>query len=155
MRRALGVVLAMTLLIAPGGALAAECPRTSLSDVEKEVMCPVCGTPLGLASEAPQAERERELIRRLVEDCRSKEEVKARLVAEFGDEVIALPSSKGFDLAAYIVPALAVLLGGGALAAAAVGWRRARGGGHADPGPIAPSGAASERLQSDLERYDV
>jgi len=117
-------------------------------------MCPVCGTPLGLATEAPQAERERELIRRLVEDCRSKEEVKERLVAEFGTEVLALPGDDGFDLAAYIVPALALLLAGGALAAAALGWRRARGG-HTDLTATAPSAAASERLQSDLDRYDA
>ena len=142
------------LALAPPGAYAADCPRTSLSDVEKEVMCPVCGTPLGLATEAPQAERERELIRRLVDDCRSKDEVKQRLVAEFGTEVLALPSDDGFDLAAYIVPALAVLFGGGTLAAAAVGWRRMRDG---DSEAIAggPSAAASERLQSDLDRYDA
>ena len=155
MRRALLLACAaLALAASPAGALAAECPRTTLSDVEDEVMCPVCGTPLELATEAPQAERERELIRRLVDDCRSKEAVKARLVANFGDEVLALPSDEGFDLAAYLVPALAVLLGGGALAVAAVGWRRARGGGPPST-PPAPGAAASERLQSDLERYDV
>ena len=155
MRGALVAACAVSVLaLFPGVALAATCPRTSLSDVEKEVMCPVCGTPLGLATEAPQAERERELIRRLVEDCRSKEEVKERLVAEYGAEVIALPGDDGFDLAAYIVPALALLLAGGALAAAALGWRRARGG-HTDLNAKAPSAAASERLQSDLDRYDA
>ena len=155
MRRALlAVCAAAALTLSPAGALAADCPQTSLSDVEKEVMCPVCGTPLGLATEAPQAERERELIRRLVEDCRSKDEVKERLVAEFGTEVLALPGDEGFDLAAYVVPAVAVLLGGGALTAAALGWRRVHGD-PADPAPRAPSAAASERLQSDLDRYDA
>ena len=89
-------------------------------------MCPVCGTPLELASEAPQAERERALITRLVDGCQTKEQVKARLVAEFGDEVLALPDDEGFDLAAYLVPGLGLLIGGGAVAAAALGWRRSR-----------------------------
>ncbi len=153
MRGALAAACAVSVLaLLPGVALAATCPRTSLSDVEKEVMCPVCGTPLGLATEAPQAEREREFIRRLVEDCRSKDEVKERLVAQFGSEVLALPGDDGFDLAAYLVPALAVLLGGGALATAALGWRRMR----VDHTDVrAPSAAASERLQSDLDRYDA
>lgn len=117
-------------------------------------MCPVCGTPLALATEAPQAERERELIRRLVDDCRSKQEVKERLVAEFGTEVLALPGDDGFDLAAYIVPALAVLLGGGAVCVSALGWRRMR---TPDSHAAArePSRAATERLQSDLDRYDA
>ena len=43
-------------LLAPAAAaLAADCPQTTLGDVEDEVMCPVCGVPLGLATEAPQA----------------------------------------------------------------------------------------------------
>ena len=69
---------------------AAACPETSLGDLEDEVMCPVCGTSLGLATEAPQAQRERAFIQRLIDQCKTKEEVKTALVAEFGDEVLAL-----------------------------------------------------------------
>ena len=147
-------LLAALLVLAVSPAAGAQCPKTSLGDVEDEVMCPVCGTPLELASEAPQAERERALITRLVDDCQSKEQVKARLVAEFGDEVLALPDDEGFDLAAYLVPGLGLLIGGGAVAAAALGWRRTR---RREPanGTAAPDSAASERLQSDLDRYDV
>ena len=43
---------------------AVGCPETSLGDLEDEVMCPVCGTSLGLATEAPQAQRERAFIQR-------------------------------------------------------------------------------------------
>ena len=153
MRRRAGL-LAAALVLAAAPAAGAQCPKTSLGDVEDEVMCPVCGTPLELASEAPQAERERALIARLVDDCKSKEQVKARLVAEFGEEVLALPEDEGFDLAVYLVPALGLLIGGGALAAAAVGWRRARREEPAADGP-APAPATAERLRSDLERYDL
>ena len=139
---------------APATALAQDCPKTTLGDVEDEVMCPVCGTPLGLATEAPQAIREREFIQRLVDDCQSKEQIKTRLAAEFGDDVLALPEAEGFDLAAYLVPGLAVLLGGGAVAAAALQWRRARRATPTRTGPTArPSG--SERLQRDLDRYEL
>jgi cytochrome c-type biogenesis protein CcmH/NrfF len=131
-----------------------KCPKTSLGDVEDEVMCPVCGIPLELASEAPQADRERALIARLVDDCQSKEQVKARLVAEFGEEVLALPDDEGFDLAAYLVPALGLLLGGGALAVAALGWRRKR---ERDrpAGSEPPDDEAAERLQADLDTYEL
>ncbi len=50
-----------TLALAPA-ALAADCPRTTLGDIEDEVMCPICGTPLGLAQEAPQAQQQRAFI---------------------------------------------------------------------------------------------
>jgi len=140
-------------LAAPATALAQDCPKTTLGDVEDEVMCPVCGTPLGLATEAPQAIREREFIQRLVDDCQSKEQVKTRLAAEFGDDVLALPEAEGFNLAAYVIPALAVLLGGGAVGVAALQWRRVK---RAGDGPAAGAKpAGSERLDRDLERYDL
>ncbi|MGE5636691.1 MAG: cytochrome c-type biogenesis protein CcmH [Nocardioidaceae bacterium] len=147
------LALAATLvaLALPGAALAADCPRTSLGDVEDEVMCPVCGTSLQLATEAPQAQRERAFIQRLVDDCRSKDEVKDALVAEFGDEVLALPEDEGFDLAAYIVPALALLLGATAVGAAALRWRRRR---TAPEGPATP-GPANAQLEADMERYEL
>ena len=160
MRRVPALLAAVVLgLSAPATALAQECPKTTLGDVEDEVMCPVCGTPLGLATEAPQAIRERELIQRLVDDCQSKEQIKTRLAAEFGDDVLALPEAEGFDLAAYVVPGLAVVLGGGAVGAAALGWRRAR---RRDGGPGQDDASAedgppadSERLQRDLDRYEL
>ena len=147
-------LLAAVLAVAAAPAAAAQCPKTSLGDVEDEVMCPVCGTPLELASEAPQAERERALITRLVNACQTKEQVKARLVAEFGDEVLSLPDDEGFDLAAYLVPGLGLLLGGGAVTAAALGWRRARRRDRPADTP-APDTATAERLQADLDRYDL
>jgi cytochrome c-type biogenesis protein CcmH/NrfF len=146
-RRALAVA-ALCLTFAPA---AAACPKTSLGDLEDEVMCPVCGTSLGLATEAPQAQRQRAFIERLIADCRSKNEVKTALVAEFGDEVLALPDDEGFEIAAYLIP-LAILLGAaGAIATGARRWRRRP---SATAGPGA-SATESKRLDEDLSRYDL
>jgi len=153
-RRLLSGVAVLALLALPTGALAAECPRTTLGAVEAEVMCPVCGTPLGLASEAPQANRERALIQRLVDRCRSKEEIKDVLVAQYGPGVLALPEAEGFSLSAYLVPALAVLLAAGGIAVAARRWRGGGGPPATADGPGAGS-AADERLDADLERYEL
>ena len=91
-RLLLAAVALLALALPAGAAVAADCPKTTLAAVEAEVMCPVCGTPLGLATEAPQANRERAFIQRLVERCRSKEEIKEILVAQYGPGVLALPS---------------------------------------------------------------
>jgi cytochrome c-type biogenesis protein CcmH len=147
------ILLTLLVLLAGAAPAGAACPQTTLEDVEDEVMCPVCGTPLELATEAPQAVRERELIRRLVDRCQSKEQVKAVLVAEFGDEVLAVPDDEGFDLAAYLVPALAIAAALLALGIAALRWRGARRG--PDAPERSPSTAVAERLESDLERYDL
>ncbi len=61
----LGLAIA---LAAPAAALA-QCPQTTLGEVEQEVMCPICGTPLALATEAPQAQRQRAFINERVARC--------------------------------------------------------------------------------------
>ena len=103
MARLASAAAILALLAAASPAIAAE-PQTSLPDIEDEVMCTICGTTLGLATEAPQAEQERDLIRELIADGLTKDEIKAELVAEYGPEVLATPDDEGFDLAAWIVP---------------------------------------------------
>ena len=139
-------------------------PQTSLAEIEDEVMCPVCGTLLGL-SDAPQAERQRVLIRRLIDEGRSKQEIKDELVDEFGPAVLALPEGSGFNLAAYLVPIGGFLAAAVLLFLAVRRWRRetvtdeASGkgpGGHTsdqDPSGIDPD--EERRLDADLARYDL
>jgi cytochrome c-type biogenesis protein CcmH/NrfF len=145
----LGAVAA--LVLAPA---AAACPRTSLGDVEDEVMCPVCGTPLNVAEEAPQAERQRAFIQREIDRCRTKSQIKRALVAEFGEQVLALPGDEGDDdlgdVLAYVIPALAILLAATAVGVGASRWRRRR----RRPAAEGPP-AASKRLDADMERYDL
>ena len=151
MRRGLALAVAAMLALAP--AALAACPRTTLGDVEDEVMCPVCGTSLALATEAPQAQRQRELIRRLVDRCKSKDEVKAALVSEFGPGVLSLPEDEGFSIAAYLVPIAVLGLGAGLVALAALRWRRRKG--SATPAGAPVDDADDARLDSDLKRYDL
>jgi cytochrome c-type biogenesis protein CcmH len=141
------------LVLAPV-ALAADCPKTTLGDVEDEVMCPVCGTSLALATEAPQANRERQFIERQIATCKSKDEIKKALAAEFGDGVLAQPKEKGFNLAAYLVPLLAIGAAAGALALAVL-RRRRRPALAAGPDPPAPRAADEKRLDEDLRRYEL
>jgi cytochrome c-type biogenesis protein CcmH len=107
--RQVAACLAVCLLVLAAATTALGAPKVSLSDIEDEVMCPTCGTALSL-SESPLAERMRVLIQRLIDDGRSKEEIKERLVDEFGPEVLATPPPNGFSLAAYVVPLAALLL---------------------------------------------
>ena len=156
MRRAAATGLALLALLASApAALAQDCPQTTLADIEDEVMCPVCGTPLGLATEAPQAQRERDYIQSLIDDCRSKDEIKQALVAQFGEEVLALPGDEGDDdlgdVLVYVIPALGLLLAAGGIAFAVVRWRRAGTRG----GPAASGAADSSRVDTDMDRYDL
>jgi cytochrome c-type biogenesis protein CcmH len=157
-RRA-AVVLATVaaLAAAPAAAIAQDCPRTTLGDVEDEVMCPICGTPLALASEAPQAQQQRAFIEQQIADCRSKDEIKRALVAQFGEGVLALPGDDSGDedlgdVLVYVIPALALLLALGGIAFALMRWR----GDGARRGEAAVAkGKDSGRLDADMERYDL
>ena len=147
--RAMAIAALALALLAPA-AVAAE--RASLTEIEKQVMCPVCGTLLQLA-ESPQAQRQRVFINRLIDEGRSEAEIKDELVAEYGDEVLAVPEPKGFDLAAWLVPGVAILL---AAVAIFIGLRRWRRRGRDDaPPPGSADSADSERLDADLARYDL
>lgn len=150
-RLALGLLAVGLLLSAPAAAPGQSADAT-LPDIEDEVMCPVCGIALGLSG-SPAAERERAFIREQIERGLDKEEIKAALVEEYGPEVLALPETEGFDLAAWVVPGLALIAAAGALA---VGIRRWRRGASDDEPPPAPGGAGDEeRLATDLGRYDL
>ncbi len=133
----------------------AAAPQTSLPTIESEVMCPICGTLLQLA-ESPQAQRERVFVKRQIAAGKSKAEVKDALVAQYGPAVLALPQGSGFDLSAYLVPAIAFLVALAALGAGIWRWRRAGGDrGPPPPGPPGPGAEDSARLDADLARYDL
>jgi cytochrome c-type biogenesis protein CcmH/NrfF len=116
-------IVALLALAAPAQACTA---RTSLTDLEDEVMCTVCGLPLSEATESPQAQRERALIARLVARCEGKPAIKRRLVAEYGPAVLASPPGGGFDVSAWLVPLLALAGLALGLATASGIWRPRR-----------------------------
>jgi len=155
-RTALSLSVAVVLAALGAAPAPAQQARATLPDVEDEVMCTTCNVPLNVAESSPQAQRQRALIRDLVAQGRTKAEIKAVLVDEYGEGVLAMPSDEGFGLAAYVVP-LAALAGVGlALALALPRWRRrARAGPAAAPGDdaVALSGADARRLDDDLARY--
>ena len=144
------VALTLALTAAPA-ALAAHPP--SLPDVEDEVMCVTCNVPLNVA-ESPQAEAQKAQIRRLIDRGLTKDQIKDRLVAEYGRNVLALPDDDGIGLAAYLVPAAVAALMIAVLALLVPRWRRRPR--EAAFGTSAPalSPADERRLDEDLARYD-
>ena len=119
-------------------------------------MCPVCGTLLELA-ESPQAQREKAFVEKLVNEGKSKDEIKDALVAQYGDAVLALPKGSGFNLSAYVVPIVAFVVAVVALGFGVCRWRRSRRAAATTgrPRPRGPTDAESERLDADLARYDL
>jgi cytochrome c-type biogenesis protein CcmH len=130
-------------------------PRTTLPIIERQVMCVTCKIPL-MVAESPQAKLEREYIQGLINEGQDEAEVKRSLVAQYGPTVLGLPSTHGFDLAAYLVPLAVVLALLATLAVLLPRWRR-----HAraqaaigSPAAATLNSADAARLDSDLARFD-
>ena len=164
-RTALALLLAALLVSSLGAPTGADAgpipvptqggePEVNINEIEMEVMCPVCGTLLGLA-DSGQAQREKVFVARLIGEGKDKDEIKEALVAEYGTAVLALPQDSGFDLSAYLVPIIAFAVAVLALGFAVFRWRRSgtRGGRPATADGI--SDAERERLDADIGRYDL
>ncbi len=149
MRRTALLWALAALLLAPAGALA----QASLPDIEDEVMCVTCNIPLNIA-ESPQADDQRAYIRGLIAQGLDKEQIKAALVSEYGEDVLALPEDEGFGLTAYLVPIALVVILAGALVLLLPSWRRRSPAGIGDgDGATKLSDEDARRLDEDLGRY--
>jgi len=159
--RAFGLVLAAlaVLAVATPAALASE-QNPTLAELERELVCPTCDTTLAM-SNAPIAERMRADLRDRIAAGQTKSEIKAAMVEQFGEAVLAAPPRSGFNWLAWLLP-----LGGLAGAAVAVTlfarrWLRSR------PAPVAAGGAPGangappldpaleRRVDEELARFDA
>ena len=152
MIRAVLTTLLLALVVAAPAAAQGE-PRVELLDVEDEVMCVSCNVPLFIA-ESPQADRQRALIRSYIDDGLTKDDIKTRLVAEYGSNVLAMPDDDGVGIAAYLVPILVVLGLVALLVMLIPRWRRRTATMAATPATAGPavSDAELQRVDEDLKR---
>ncbi len=134
--RAAAVVVAALALAGPAAACAH--PRTSLTYLEGQIMCPTCHTTLD-QSDAAAAERIKAYIQRRIDQCATAGQIKSELVANFGAGILAEPTHSGFDLLAWWLPLGGVILGAGLLALGVWRWSRRR-------EPDAPATAGSPAL---------
>jgi cytochrome c-type biogenesis protein CcmH len=143
--RALAFCALVGALLA-GAATAAPSP----SDLEAELVCPVCGTTLD-QSDAPVAQRMKRYIRERLAAGASEKQIKAELVDQFGPGVLAEPPKSGFDLLAWLVPLGIGLLGAVFVAVLAVAWSTRRAG-DAPESELDPE--LERRLDAELRRFE-
>jgi len=156
--RLAALLLALAALLAVAGTAAADDGWTPIG-MEQELMCPTCKTRLDLSHE-PAANQIRAALRRAKAQGLSKGEVERRLVADYGEAVLASPPRDGIGWAAWLIPA-AVLAGGAAAAVwLAARWRAGRSEGSAAlDAPLAPAPAGDrvrleQQLDAELERFE-
>ena len=133
--RALAVLVAALAFVGPAAAACTQ-PKTSLTYLEGQIMCPTCHTTLD-QSDAAAAQRIKHYIQTRIDQCATAGQIKSELVANFGAGILAAPPHKGFDLLAWWLPLGGILAGALLLAFGVWRWSRARGPDDAPP-PVDP-----------------
>jgi cytochrome c-type biogenesis protein CcmH len=157
LRRLLAALLATLLATAvPATAMALRI-RTSLTAIEADVMCVVCGEPLALA-QSPQAYSERAYIVMLIRRGETKAQIERQLVAQYGPAVLAKPPASGFSLSLYVLPPALVVIGVAILVVTLPRWRartrrRREAAASASGTELALSPSETQRLDEELARY--
>ncbi len=156
MRKLAALTALLAMLGLPAAALAVRA-RTSLTAVEADAMCVVCGESLAVA-QSPQADSERAYIVMLINRGDTKPQILRELVAQYGPAVLAKPPASGFSLSLYVLPPALVAAGLLILALTLPRWRartRRRAATAAMPAAaLALNPADAQRLEDELSRYD-
>jgi len=149
-RRVALVAVAAALALA---ATAAAAPNPA--DLEAELVCPTCDTTLD-QSNAPVAQRMKQIIRQHIAAGWTEAQIKADLVDQFGPGVLAEPPKSGFDLLAWLLPLGLLVAGALGVGVVAWGWSRRRDPRDAEDEPPARLDPDLERrLDAELDRYDA
>jgi cytochrome c-type biogenesis protein CcmH len=152
-RAAAAALVGAVALAVAAPALASE-QHPTLPELEGELMCLVCNEPLDQSS-SPFADRERALLRRYIAAGDTKSEIKDKLVAQFGKQILAAPPDSGFDILAWWLPIAGVLAGALVLGALAWRWSRGRRELSARPEPGISDPDLDRRLDEELARFDA
>lgn len=101
------LAILVTALLAPVDALA----ELTETEVSESLICYACpGEPLNI-DRCSGGNKMRDVIKKMLKEGRSKEDILDYFVAQFGDNILTTVPKKGFNLVAYTGPFIALLVG--------------------------------------------
>ena len=161
-RRPAALAMLVTLVVI--GALAFSAPAFAalpVSSVSDQLTCQ-CGCN-SVLTECPHQDcgwgvPAKQYIGQELETGTAPEEIIAYFVAQNGEQVLAAPTKSGINLIAWVLPFVALAVGGVAVYYLVIGWARKR----SEPGLSAAEGLsasaapseASRRLDEELRDFD-
>lgn len=128
----------------------------SLDEVNKiasKLMAPCCWSGTMDAHQSPATEEAKAQIRLALQRGYTEQQILDNFVAAYGERILAKPKAVGFNLLAWILPAVVLLVGG-------VGaWKFLR---HSSQAPVATKPAKpvpsddpyAQRVERELEEFD-
>ena len=122
-------VAVVFVLAAAGLARAASTPPLSsqalddrVREIASDLRCVVCQNLSVADSPSDLAKQMRNLIRELVEQGKSRQEIQDYFVSRYGEFVLLAPPKHGFNLLVWVLPFLALAIGAGGVYLVARRW---------------------------------
>ncbi len=122
--------------------------------VARELWCPLCSGVRLDSCELKACDQMKDVIAIKLAEGEDTESIKAYFLEQYGPQVLGEPPREGFNWLAWILPVLAVIVGGG------VFWRMTQRMVHTEPqpAPAPPRRAESEedyerKLEEELAKY--
>ncbi len=123
LKRKLSIILITALLLL----IPVRANAATVSDISKQFICQ-CGCTLVLSScthaECMSRDAMTASIEQKLAQGQSEEEIIQFFVAQYGEQVLASPPKRGFNLVAWVLPFVAILGGGGVIYIALRVWVR-------------------------------
>ncbi len=117
----LSIILLIVLLSLPS----AKANAATVSDISKQLVCQ-CGCTMVLSNcshaECMSREAMTTLIGQKLAQGQSEKQIIQSFVTQYGEQVLASPPKRGFNLVAWILPFAAILAGGAAIYIAIKKW---------------------------------
>ena len=106
------ITVALILALAAGGLRGQEAKGPLQKELEYMIMAPCCyGAPVG-DHDSDAAKQVKSQIAQLLTEGKTRDEVLDMYVAIYGERILAQPRAQGFNVLAYVMPILIMVIGG-------------------------------------------
>ena len=106
------ITVALMLALAADGLLGQEAKDPLQKELEYMIMAPCCyGAPVG-DHDSDAAKQVKAQIAQLLTEGKTSDEVLDMYVAIYGERILAQPRAQGFNVLAYVMPILIMVIGG-------------------------------------------
>jgi cytochrome c-type biogenesis protein CcmH len=146
------------LLLGALPALPATASLSTTQEVEEALTCQCsCGLTVHSCNhlQCSFAVPRKQEIATAIAEGKEKEEILTAYMTQFGEKVLSAPTTTGFNLAAWITPFLALILGGVVVSLISLRWSRQRA--LKEPKPPLVTEVTDEyreRLKKELARFE-
>jgi cytochrome c-type biogenesis protein CcmH len=122
-RRRLTAVAIVAALAGSAATPALAASKINFPTLQAQFMCVLCHEPLNVA-QSPEAYGESATLRGLIRQGLTVAEIKQRMVAVYGEQVLGKPPTHGFSLLVYVIPPVVIVGGALIVAFTLPQWRR-------------------------------